>query len=53
MLIHQMGAVKLLQEERVQRDDVIKRILVRSQTNDNDVKNVMEMCHLCLFHVLS
>ncbi len=52
MLILQSGAIKPLQKKKMQGDDVIKRAPVKPQMVENHVEDIMEIWHLCLFHVL-
>ncbi len=49
-LILPLGAIKLLQKKRVQRDGIIKRELLKPQT----VKNIMEICiYVCFLYYSS
>lgn len=51
--LHQFSSrVKPLQRKRTQQDYVIDSVPVKPQTEENHVEDVMEMCNLCLFHVL-
>ncbi len=50
--ILQSDDIKPLQKKRAPRDDVIKREPGKSQMVENNVENIMDMWHFCLFHVL-
>lgn len=46
-----VGAIKPLQKKRTQQDEVNKKEPVKPQTVENDEESMMEILHLCLFHV--